>query len=138
MLTARHNRRRSISATVCLLVVVLLHAPLAGAAWFSYHSACCRTDQCPITGHHHQKAPAAPADHMDCSHDVSGMTACSMSCCQDSERSVVSSSTFVLPPAVTVAAPAANQSPFEAAKSLDFLRAIEPLAPPPRLVSAAV
>src|SRR6266478_4736131 len=41
MQTARHNRRRSISASICLLMVVLLYTPLAGAAWSSYQMACC-------------------------------------------------------------------------------------------------
>src|SRR5712691_10436367 len=113
MQTARHNRRRSISASICLLVVVLLYAPLAGAAWSSYQASCCASDQCPIAGHHHQKPPAAPANHMDCGHDMPGMMACSMSCCHDSERSMVSAVAFVLPSPVVVVAPAGNKSPIE-------------------------
>src|SRR6266480_7529183 len=64
MHTARHNRSRSISASICLLVVVLLYAPLAGARWSSYRSACCTSGQCPIPAHHHQKTPAEHANHM--------------------------------------------------------------------------
>jgi hypothetical protein len=137
MPTARHNRRRSISASICLLVVVLLYVPLAGAAWSSHQSACCMSDQCPIPAHHHQKTPAAPANHMDCGHDLTAMMACSMSCCHDSDRSLAASIAFVLPPSVAVAAPAAIKSPIELANPLDFPRSIEPLSPPPRLVSAA-
>ena len=131
------HRRRSISAGICLLVVVLLYAPLAGAAWSSYQTACCASGQCPIPGHHHQKTPAAPANHMDCEHDKSGMMACSMSCCHDTDRSLVTSIAFVLPPSVAVAASAAIKSPIELAKPLDFPRSIEPLSPPPRFLSAA-
>jgi len=138
-MTLRDRQRwRSISASICLLVVVLLYAPLAGAAWSSYQSACCMSGQCPIPGHHHQKTPAAPANHMDCAHDMSGMMACTMSCCHNSDRSLVTSIAFVLPPSVTVAALAAIKSPVELAKPLDFPRSIEPLSPPPRFSSAAV
>jgi len=131
------HRRRSISASICLFVVVLLYAPLAGAAWSSYQSACCTSGQCSIPAHHHQKTPAAPANQMDCGHDMSGMMACAMSCCHDSDRSLVTSLAFVLPPSVAVPASAAIKSPIELAKPLDIPRCIEPLSPPPRLFSAA-
>jgi hypothetical protein len=137
MTLREQHRRRSISASICLLVVVLLYAPLAGAAWASYQSACCMSGQCSIPAHHHQKAPAAPANHMDCEHDMGGMMACAMSCCHDSDRSLVTPIAFVLPPSLAVAAPAAIKSLFELAKPLDFPRSIAPLSPPPRLVSMA-
>jgi len=137
MEAARQNRRRSISASICLLMVVLLYAPFAGAAWASYQMACCTSGQCPIAAHHHHKAPAAPANHMDCGHDMSGMMACAMSCCHDSDRSQFTSIAFVLPPPVASAAVAAIELPIEFAKPLDFPRSIEPLFPPPRFVSAA-
>jgi hypothetical protein len=100
--------------------------------------ACCTSGQCPIPSHHHQKTPAAPANHMDCGHEMPGMMACSMSCCHDSERSLVTSMAFVLPPPAKVAAMAAIKSPIEVAKPLDFPRFIQPLSPPPRFLSAAV
>src|SRR6267143_1113865 len=137
MQTARRNRRPSISASICLLVVVLLYAPLAGAAWSSYQSACCASGLCSIPAHHHPKTPAEHANHMDCGHDMTGMMACAMSCCHDSDRSLVTSIAFVLPPSVAVAASAAIKSPIELAKPLDFPRSIEPLSPPPRFLSAA-
>lgn len=139
MQSVRQNRRRSIAASICLLTVVLLYAPLAGAAWSSYQSACCMSGQCKIPAHHH-KTPAAPANHMDCdhdAHDMSGMMACAMSCCHDSERSAMTSIAFVLPPAIAAAAPAAISSSVELAKPENFLRSIEPLSPPPRFASAA-
>jgi hypothetical protein len=137
MQTSLQRRRRSIYAIVCLLVVVLLYAPLASAAWSSYQSACCTSDQCPIPEHHHHKSPAAPADHMDCGHDMAGMMACSMSCCHDSERSAVTSIAFVLPPLMTIPSSAAIKSPVQLAKLLDFPRSIEPLSPPPRFAPPA-
>jgi hypothetical protein len=137
METARQNRRRSISASICLLMIVLLYAPLAGAAWASYQSACCKSGQCPIAAHHHQKPPAAPANHMDCEHDMPGMMACAMSCCHDPERSLFTSIAFVLPPPLASAAVATIELPIELAKPLDFPPSIEPLSPPPRFLSAA-
>jgi hypothetical protein len=137
MKSARQNRHRSISASICLLMVVLLYAPLAGAAWSSHQMACCASGQCPIPAHHHQKTPAAPANHMDCGHEMAGMTACSMSCCHDSDRSLVASMAFVLLPSAVAAEATAIKSPIEFAKPLDFPRSIEPLSPPPRFISAA-
>ncbi len=138
MHTARQTRRRSISASICLLMVALLYAPFAGAAWASYVMACCTSGQCPIAAHHHHKAPAAPANHMDCGHDMPGMMTCAMSCCHDSDRSLFTSMAFVLPPPVAAATIATINSPIELTKPLDFPRSIEPLSPPPRFVSAAI
>src|SRR5882762_6845837 len=132
----RYKRWRLISASICLLVVVLLYAPLAGAAWSSYQASCCTSEQCPIAGHHHQKTPAAPANQMNCGHDMSGMMACSMSCCHDSERSMVTAVAFVMPSTIVAVAPVGIKSPIETAKPLDFLRSLEPLSPPPRLAPA--
>ena len=138
MPTARQTRRRSISASICLLMVALLYAPFAGTAWVSYLTACCKSGQCPIAAHHHQRAPTAPASHMDCGHDMPGMMTCAVSCCHDSDRSLVTPVAFVLPPALVAADVAARKSPIELAKPLDFPRSIEPLSPPPRLLPAAV
>jgi hypothetical protein len=73
---------------------------------------------------------------MDCGHDMPGMMACSMSCCHDSDRSMVASIAFVLPTAAPLAAPIAIKSPVELAKPLDFPLSIEPLSPPPRFAAA--
>jgi hypothetical protein len=137
MQTARQNRRRSLSASICLLVVVLLYAPLAGAAWTAYQSACCTTGQCPIAAHHHQKVPAVPANHMDCGHDLPGMMACVMSCCHDSDRSLLSAVAFVLPAPMAVETLTTVSAPIEFAKPFDFPRSLEPVSPPPRFACAA-
>jgi hypothetical protein len=137
MHTSLQRRRRSACAILCLLVVVLLYAPLAGAAWSSYQSACCTSDQCPIPEHHHHKSPDAPMNHMNCGHDMAGMMACSMSCCHDSDRPVVTSIAFVLPPLMTIPSSTTTKSPVQLGRPLDFPRSIEPLSPPPRLAQAA-
>lgn len=120
---------------LCMLAVALLYAPLASTAWSSYRSACCTSDQCSIPEHHH-KAPAAPAGHMDCGHDMAAKMACSMSCCSNTERPAVASAVFVLPQPFQFAAPAGFTSAIKIVDSLDFARSIEPLSPPPRLAAA--
>jgi hypothetical protein len=45
---------------------------------------------------------------------------------------------FVLPSVVSLTDPAIFKTPIESAKPLDFLRAIQPLSPPPRFEAAAV
>jgi hypothetical protein len=75
---------------------------------------------------------------MDCGHEMAGMTACSMSCCHDSDRSLVASMAFVLPPPAVAAEATSIKSPIELAKPLDFPRSIEPLSPPPRFIPAAI
>jgi len=137
MRIALQHRRRKVYASICLLVVVLLYAPLAGAAWSSYQFACCTSDQCPIPEHHHHKSPSAHGDHMDCGNDMAGMMTCSMSCCHDSDRSAVTSIAFVLPPLMTIPSSAAIKSPVQHARPLDFPRSIEPLSPPPRFAPPA-
>jgi len=74
---------------------------------------------------------------MDCGHDMSGMMACSMSCCHDSDRSLFPSIAFVLPPSMAAAPSVAIKSPIELANPLHFPRSSEPLSPPPRFISAA-
>src|SRR6059036_4197411 len=93
---ARYHRHRSLSASICLLMVVLLYAPLAGAAWSSYQSVCCTSGQCKVPAHHHQKTPTTPSHHMDCGREMPGMMDCAMSCCHDTERSLLILIAFVL------------------------------------------
>src|SRR5947207_9746165 len=137
MQSARQSRRRSVAASICLLMVVLLYAPVSGAAWSVYESACCPSGQCKVPAHHHQRTPATPSHHMNCGHEMSGMMACTMSCCHDSERSLLTSIAFVLPTGVSAARSTTISSPIELSKPLDLPRSIEPLSPPPRFVFAA-
>src|SRR5260370_34814271 len=137
MAPVRPPRGRSISASICLLMGVLLYAPLAGAAWWAHRSACCTSGQCASHGHHQQKAPSAPANDRDCEHGMSDRLTCAMSCCHDSDRSLLTPIAFVLPPSVAIAPAPAIQSPIEFAKLLTFPVSTQPLSPPPRSVSAA-
>jgi len=137
MHTAPHDRRRFFSASLCLLAVVLLYAPVAAAAWSSYSAACCTTAQCPIKAHHHQNSSASSENHMDCGHDMAGMSACNMDCCHDPDRPAMASMTFVLPVVFSLARPAVRKAAINSSKPLDFLRSLQPLSPPPRLEAAA-
>ena len=85
----RQDRVRSAAAWICMLAVGLLYAPMAGAALVAYGVDCCVGGFCNIPEHHHHKSQPAPAQDtapMDCGHDMSGMTSCSMSCCKDPAR----------------------------------------------------
>ena len=120
---------RVASACFCLLAVLLLYAPLGAAVWTTQGMLCCAGDLCPI--HHHQKTPAAPAHH-NCGHEM-GMTACSMSCCQTTDRPMVASLSFILPQ-LKFSFAAVLISPLETARSsIAPSRSSEPLSPPPRL-----
>jgi hypothetical protein len=130
------NRSSFFCSIACLLAMALLYAPLAAAAWSSYQAACCTSGQCPIKEHHHHQTPAAPENHMDCGHEMLGMTACSMSCCHDPERAFLSSSVFVFPAPITIFEPSAVHTFIAFSKPLDLLRSVEPLSPPPRFLSA--
>lgn len=131
------DRRRRFLATVCLFAVVLLYAPLGGAAWSLHSAACCTSGQCPIKGHQHKQPPAASEHPMDCGHEMPGLTPCSMSCCQNPDRPALASVVFVLP----VPVGAFNSKTSERfAAPLVYLGSplsIEPLSPPPRFTVAA-
>src|SRR5260370_30832916 len=134
----RHqDRRHSLFASVCLFAVVMLHAPLAGAFWSSHGAACCTSDHCPIPAHHHRKAPAAPANDMDCGHDMPGMTAFTLSCCQNPDRPAVTPVLFLLPSSVNISGPATFESAINLSKPLHFSQSTHTLSPPPRFTVAA-
>jgi len=132
-----HRRLRKTYASICLLVVTLIYAPLAAAAWTTYQSSCCKNGQCSIAAHHHQRqAPAAPKHQMDCGHErgheMSGMMACAMSCCHDRDGSLVTPVAFVLPPTAVLAENFETSSAIISTKPLDSPRYLEPASPPPR------
>ena len=66
-----------------------------------------------------------------------GMIACAMSCCHDSDRSLLTSVAFVLRAPMAAATVTAITSPIELARPFDFPRSLEPVSPPPRFVFAA-
>jgi hypothetical protein len=119
---------------VCLLAVALLYGPLAGAAWSSHAMACCTGDHCSIPRHHHQKDPA----NTDCGHDMGGLTDCSMSCCQNPDRPVVTAVAFVLPHLAFASASMQVTRADDAPRAVEIPRSVEPLSPPPRVAAAAL
>lgn len=137
-MTTRHqNRWRSLCATICFFTVVLLFAPFAVAAWSSYSAGCCTSGQCPIKGHHHQHGPASSQDPMDCGHEMPGMAACSMSCCQDFGHAAIAPGVFVLPVPVALSASTIFAPFVRVREPQNFLRTTKPLSPPPRFSAAA-
>jgi hypothetical protein len=136
MNASSQDRKRLLAAWVCLLAAVTLYAPLAGAAWSVHAMACCTGDHCPIAQHHHQKKQAAPHSNVNCGHDMGEMMDCSMSCCPNSEKPLVTAVAFLLPPVVCVFAPAAVVSGVGAAHTVAISHPVEPLSPPPRITPA--
>jgi hypothetical protein len=130
-----NNRFRVHSAVACLFAVALFYAPLAGAAWNAHAAACCTGDQCPIREHHHSKAPVHTAE---CEHAGDAMMACTMSCCESSERALLAPLAFVLPTADSLASPARMTGLMAQLRAENFLRTLEVLSPPPRIVSSCL
>src|ERR1700719_3925103 len=131
-----YERKRIVAAWVCLFAAVALYAPLAGGAWSAHAMACCAGDLCPIAEHHHhhQEKQAPPAG-MDCGHDIGAgeLMNCSVSCCQNSEKPLVTAVAFVLPDFALNAASASVAGLAESAQPLEIPRSTPPLSPPPRL-----
>src|SRR6266568_8690879 len=138
-MTAQHqNRWRSFFATLCLVAVVLLYAPLGGAAWLLYSGACCTSGaQCPIRGNHHAQTPANPEHDMDCGHEIAAKTQCRMSCCHNPDRPAVAPAIFVLPVSVS-ASVATNFGPLITLSApQNSVNSFGPLSPPPRFSALA-
>lgn len=136
MNASSQDRKRLVAAWVCLFAAVALYAPLAGAAWSAHAMACCAGDHCPIPQHHHQKKQASRHSEIDCGHDMGQMMNCSMSCCQNSERPLVTAVAFVLPPVAFTSAAISVVDVAEDLQSLEIPRSIKPLSPPPRFAHA--
>jgi len=109
-----------------------LYAPLAGAAWSAHAMSCCTGDYCPIAQHHHQKKQASPHSDMDCGVDMGEMMNCSMSCCQGSEKPLVTAVAFLLPDVAFTSAPIAVTGAAETLQALEIPRSLQPVFPPPR------
>lgn len=124
------------AACFCMLAVTLLHAPLAAAALLAHGMDCCTGAYCPIQEHHHRKqAPTQEEKPMDCGHDMGGMMACSMSCCQNPVRPAVTPAVFVMPTPAIVPSAGEVIRPVVVAHSSGISQATEPPSPPPRFVS---
>jgi hypothetical protein len=124
------DRGRTFGAWVCLLTAIFLYAPLAGAAWSARSMACCTGDHCDIPQHYHRHHTAG--EQMDCGHDMSGMMACSMSCCEKTDSPVVTAVAFVLPQPAGVGQTVRITRASENAHVSEIPRSIRPASPPPR------
>jgi hypothetical protein len=94
--------------------------------------SCCTGEYCPIAQHHHPKKQASPHSDMDCGHDTGEMMNCSMSCCQGSEKPLVTPVAFVLPDVAFASAPIGVTGAADTLRSLEIPRSLKPLSPPPR------
>ncbi|HKN73584.1 MAG TPA: hypothetical protein VJW94_00300 [Candidatus Acidoferrum sp.] len=138
MSTKRQHRSRSAAAWLCLLAVALLYAPLAGAALLANGVNCCMGGYCNVPEHHHHKSQLAPSQQsapMDCGHNMSGVTSCSMSCCKDPARPALMPGAFVLPLASFVPAASEVIRSIRLDSSLEISRFVKPLSPPPRFTA---
>jgi hypothetical protein len=105
--------------------------------------ACCTKGFCNIPAHHHKSntasSQAPAASHEDCGHNMAenatGMSDCSMDCCQTHETPAVSSVTFVMPPVFFAPVSMHVTRAAENARAIEIPRAIEPASPPPRILS---
>jgi hypothetical protein len=123
------------AAWFCLLAVGLLYAPLAAANLIARAADCCADGYCTVPEHHHHKQKPAPAREsapMDCGHDMSGMTSCSMECCKDPSRPALIPGAFVLPTPAIVPFASEVSRPVLLASCLKLSRFVKPLSPPPR------
>ena len=151
MSSTNHTRTREFGALACLLAIAVLYAPLGAAAFSPSVMACCTGKFCNIPKHHHKsnaassekppqtQAPPPAASHEDCGHNMAanatGMSDCSMDCCQTHETPAVSSVTFVMPPVIFVAVSVNVTRAAETARAIEIPRTIEPASPPPRFFS---
>jgi hypothetical protein len=122
---------RVFSAWLCLAATLLLYAPLAGAADRGQRMECCKNGQCSIPQHHH-KNPAKQVSHDDCDHGSGGIKDCLMSCCQDSDHSVVVAIAFVVSPFVDASVSVIASGIPAIGQEEELPRSIEPASPPPR------
>lgn len=79
-----------------------------------------------------------PASETNCGHDMGGLTACSISCCQDVDKPVFTAMAFLLPPLAFASAPMLVTRTAETAHSIEIPRSVQPLSPPPRVAGAAL
>ena len=129
-----HSRVRRIGAWASLAALLLIYAPISSATLMTVTGACCSGDQCPIHGSHHhaQNAKKNPVNCGHEAHNMSKMDACSMSCCQNAEQSVVHARIFVITPVSLAIAFAPLSSASFAFVAAKISRIFAPLAPPPK------
>ena len=73
---------------------------------------------------------------MDCGHDMGEMMDCSMSCCEGSEKPLVTAVAFVLPDLAFTSAPILIADGSERLHAIEIPQSRKPLSPPPRFAKA--
>jgi hypothetical protein len=138
--TQSQKRARWLAGWVCLLAIVFMYAPLAGALVLAQAADCCVDGYCKVPAHHHRKitqrteqAAQKTASESTCEHQHSGMTQCTMSCCPDATRPAVTPVAFVLPTVNVAPEPGETLHGLPVIAAAEILRLEPPLFPPPRL-----
>jgi len=130
--------RRTL-ALLCLFALLLLQAPVIGAAMLA-SGMCCTGNHCPIAAHHHSSAKTEEAP-MGCEHGTNGVTKfekCSMSCCPTREQSAVHAQVFVLSPDVTPPAFAPLSEAVPLFTYDEEIGSFSTLSPPPKSLSSLI
>lgn len=134
---SKANRSRMLGAWMCLLAVMFLLAPYAGAAWSAGAMDCCTGDHCNIPQHHHRKAQSPT--HADCDHDTgTSMTECAMDCCQHQDSVLMGAMHVELPLLATLNTTTPVTRSLGVASSTEIPRFVRPLLQPPRFLSSAI
>jgi len=139
-MSVRKKGLRAVAACVCLLALALLYVPLAAAALLARGADCCPGGFCKIAAHRHAKQSPKPEQHsagMTCEHEGagSGMTQCTMSCCQDTSRPAILPVAFVLPATSSVPELRRGLRAVRVVRAFEILGFARPLSPPPRFAS---
>jgi len=130
------NTIRRIVAAMCLLALVALYAPIAGALCIDASRACCKGGQCPLHGNHHQDShDPKQQDGMDCGHGMGMAMSCSLSCCHTTQIAAVHGHIFVAAPPAIVGMPTAVALRFAAPEPQPFSFLHDPQSPPPEHAS---
>jgi len=127
-----------MGAWVCLLAVALLWAPMWAAAWQTDVMACCKGGMC--MAHGHVKAEAAQPRQsgaretpMSCEHHGgSGMSNCSLTCCQEGSHVLAATAVFVMPEPTSIEQPGEATTVPGSFAATEFVQSFAPLSPPPR------
>jgi hypothetical protein len=125
------NRKNRLPAICCLLAVASFYSPLVAAVSAATGTSCCTGRQCSIALHHHADTPSNSQAH-DCAHDALTLSACSMCCCRDSERTILPSGLFIVPEFAFLMGQAPPIVVYSVAYPLQFTFLPDLLSPPPR------
>ncbi len=128
----------TLGAWVCLVAVALLWTPLWATAWQTDGMDCCKGGMC-VAHRHSKPEPARPQQTgaeetpKDCAHHgASGMSNCSMACCQESSHTLAAPAIFVMPEPTTIKQPSEATLAAGNFAATGFAQSFEPLSPPPR------